>query len=154
MYSKRESNGNKIEVSFTMNPPATLEQISLSENKIGKKLPNSFKDFLVNFNGGMIYDFNGLDGFEILRVQEIPIVTGILMRDFDDDWRSELIVFARYIGEGNYLAFDSTHLVDAEYDVVDCFTQESPSDWETIFDNFDVFINTLLKVDENKFWST
>jgi len=152
MYGKRESVDSEIEVSFSMNPPATFEQISAIENKLGKKLPHSFKDFLVEFNGGRIYDFNGLDGLEILRVQDIPEVTDNVKRNYDEDWRSELIVFARYIGEGNYLAFDSADLDDAEYSVVDCFTQESPSDWETISANFDVFVDSLLKTDGNKFW--
>lgn len=151
-YGKRESDGSEIEVSFSMNPPANFEQISAIENTLGRKLPHSFKDFLSEFNGGRIYDFNGLDGFEILRVQDIPEVTDNVKRNYAEDWRSELIVFAKYIGEGNYLAFDPTDLEDAEYSVVDCFTQELPSDWETVSSNFDVFADSLLKSDGNKFW--
>lgn len=152
VHRKKDSEGNDIEVRFSLRQPATSVELGAAEEELGRRLPASFRRFLLECGGGSVYDYGGLDGFEILGVRDIPRVTRAVQQMFGDDWPDGLLVFARYIGEGNYLALAPQAGDSDECEVVDCFTQESPDSWETIAGSFDEFLAELLIADGRKYW--
>ncbi len=151
-YEKIDEEGNKIKVSFKFNTKASINDIQLIEEEMGLKLPNPFKEFLLKFNGAKLFDYDGLDGFMIYGTENIAKANEYAKATFDDDWNEDLIIFAKYIGESNYLAFKRTE--KDEYNIIDCFFEEMPSEWRTIESSFDKFIYSLIKNDGRKYWLT
>jgi hypothetical protein len=148
-FIKHDVAGDNIKVSFLLNPSAELNDIIKVENELGVPLPNSYKNFLRLYNGAKIFDYEGLDGFIILGTNDLMEANKLVAETFEDDWVDYLIMFAKYIGEGNYLAFD---VRNGEYNIVDCFTEELPKEWNQIDVNFDSFLENIIKNEGNKYW--
>lgn len=148
---KLDSEGNKIEFTFNVNEGATKKEIEIVERELGVKLPNSYQEFLLKYNGAKLFDFDGLDGFWILGTKDIIKANNFAKATFEEDWKSDIIIFTKYIGETNYLAFKiSNHL--KEYQIVDCYFQELPEEWKLIEENFNDFLNLLIEQSGSKYW--
>ena len=148
---KLDCDGKKIEVRFELNEPANLDDIMNVERKMGVELPDSYKEFLTNYNGARIFDYDGLDGFIILGTKDILKANEFAKATFEEDWLESIIIFAKYIGESNYLGFDCSK-DDREYVVIDCFFEELPEDWSEIAINFDEFLEKIVEQQGKKFW--
>ena len=146
---KKDSEGKKISVIFRMNLAATSEQIDYVEQIAGKKLPIEYKQFLIKFNGGRLYDYEGLDGFQFLSCEEIVKANNFAKATFEEDWRDNLLVFAKYIGESNYLAFDTSSDKNC---IIDCYFEELPDEWSIIANNLNEFLQLLIESDGTKYW--
>ena len=148
---KNDSQGNRIEVCFYVESGANLKEISSLESKLDVKLPKTFIEFLKNFNGARLYDYEGLDGFQIFGTSELIDANNFAKNTFEEDWSNDIVVFAKYIGESNYLGFMVEREVN-EYPIVDCFFEELPSDWKIIDTSFSSFMNNLLDKEGQKYW--
>jgi len=148
---KLDCDGKKIEVRFELNEPASFDDIANVERELGVKLPHSYKEFLINYNGARIFDYDGLDGFIILGTKDIIKANRFAKATFDEDWIESIIIFAKYIGESNYLGFNASE-DDSEYTVIDCFFEELPEDWSEIAINFDGFLEKIVEQQGKKFW--
>ncbi|AOR22468.1 SMI1/KNR4 family protein [Clostridium taeniosporum] len=140
-----DSEGNSIEVGFNFNNPATENEITYVENKLNFKFPKSFINFLETFNGCTLFNYKELDGLIILSTNDFIKINNYLINTFEEDWNSELIIFAKYIGEDNYLAFNGEKIID-------CFTEELPSEWRIISNDFNQFIDEFIENDGAKYW--
>ncbi len=149
--AKLNSEGKSIEVSFELNEPANIADIMNVEKELGIKLPDSYKEFLKNYNGARLFDYDGLDGFIILGTKDILKVNNFAKATFDEDWLESIIIFAKYIGESNYLGFDSSK-IQSECAVIDCFFEELPENWIQIAINFDNFLERIVEHQGKKFW--
>ena len=147
--SKLGSDGGTINVSFKIKDGATVDQILNIERNIGLSLPYSFKKFLRKFNGARIYDYDGIDGFLIYGTEDIEKINKFAKATFEEDWLDQLLVFAKYIGESNYLAFDTSN---SNNYVIDCFFEELPIEWVSIEPDFDIFLSHLIDENGNKYW--
>jgi len=132
-----------------MNTSADYDQISCIERLLGKNLPKEYKDFLVLYDGARLYDYDGLDGFQLLGCNEIVKANSFAKATFEEEWKDNLMIFAKYIGESNYLAFDTSN---ENKNVIDCYFEELPVDWSIIAKNFNEFIALLIESDGNKYW--
>ena len=148
---KLDSEGNNIEVEFTLNPPARIDDISSVERDLMIKLPHTYKEFLLKYNGARIFDYEGLDGFIILGTEDIVKANKYVASTFDEDWIDTIIIFAKYIGEGNYLGFGNFS-GENEYYVIDCFQEELPENWGKIAENFDEFLRMIVESQGRKYW--
>ncbi|MGE5628587.1 MAG: SMI1/KNR4 family protein, partial [Solirubrobacterales bacterium] len=117
---KLDSEGKKIEVRFELNEAASLEDIKNVEKELGVRLPDSYKEFLMSYNGARIFDYDGLDGFIVLGTKDISKANKFAQATFEEDWIESILIFAKYIGESNYLGFDVSE-DDNEYKVIDCY---------------------------------
>ncbi|MEG0773887.1 SMI1/KNR4 family protein [Clostridium sp.] len=54
---KQDGTRNEIIVEFEMNKPASEEKILKVEKEMQFKFPYSYREFLLNFDGGRIYDY-------------------------------------------------------------------------------------------------
>lgn len=146
---KKDSEGKNIEVTFQLNPSASYNEIVYMEQSIGKILPKEYKEFLLLYNGARLYDYEGIDGFQLLSCSEIVKANSLAKATFEEDWNDYLIIFAKYIGESNYLAFN---ISDDNQNVIDCYFEELPSDWVSIAKNFNEFLLSLFEFSGNKYW--
>lgn len=146
---KLDSEGNEINVVFRMNLAADQNQIKTLNDSIENRLPIQYKAFLTQYNGARMYDYEGLDGFQFLSCDELISANSFAKATFEEDWDNNLLIFAKYIGESNYLAFDTS---SKEERVIDCYFEEMPSDWSIIASNFDEFLQLLLESDGGKYW--
>jgi len=149
--TKNDGSGNNIEVDFKLNLPAKIEEIITVNKELGFHLPKSFDKFLLNYNGGELYDYEGLDGFKIFGTKEIIKINNMISQEYEEDWIDNIVIFAECIGEGNYLGFKRQSNCD-EYKVLDCFHEDLPINWETIANNFDEFLEKLVLNNGNKYW--
>ena len=148
-FEKLDSDGKVIQVDFALKDPADINELIRMEQRIGKPLPRTYKEFLLNWNGARLFDYEGIDGFEILGTEDILDANRFIAEVFEDDWVDYLLVFAKYIGEGNFLAFNTSAV---EYAVVDCFVDELPLNWKQIAGNFDDFLSRIIESQGRKYW--
>ncbi len=144
-----DSDGKQVNVAFIMKPGADESQIQILNNGIGNRLPVLYKKFLKQYNGARLYDYKGLGGFQFLGCDEIIHANNFAKATFEDDWNDSLLVFAKYIGECNYLAFDTS---SKDERVIDCFFEELPRDWNVIASNFDSFLQMLIESEGSLYW--
>jgi hypothetical protein len=148
-FNKLDSEGKEVEVSFTLNGPADINEILKIEQELGKSLPKPYIDFLLKYDGARIFDYEGLDGFVILGTKDLIKTNKFVANTFEEDWIDSLIVFSKYIGEENFLAFDSSIKENA---VVDCFVEELPQNWNVIASNFNDFMDRIITGQGSKYW--
>lgn len=148
-HKKLDSDGNEINVVFRMNLAADENQIETLNDSIENGLPIQYKEFLRQYNGARLYDYEGLDGFQFMSCDEVINANNFAKATFEEDWDNNLLIFAKYIGESNYLAFNTS---SKEEKVIDCYFEVIPSDWNTIASNFDEFLRLLIESDGSKYW--
>ncbi len=148
---RHDVNGKVFEVEFKLNPSAEDGDITTVEKELGILLPSSFKEFLEFCDGAEIYNYKGIDGFKIFSTSEILLENKRLADEYQQDWLSDIIVFAECLGEGNYLAFKA-QLSQKGYSIIDCFHEVNPIEWNVMEENFDIFLDKLIKNEGNKYW--
>lgn len=126
-----------------------LECIRDVENNIGCEIPSDYVEFLL-FSAGMeLFNYDNIDGLELLGVQGIQKYTLYSKNTFEEDWINNIIIFGKIIGEDNYLGFK----IELEgYSIIDCYFEQLPIEWTTIGDSFDDFILDYITSLGNKFW--
>jgi hypothetical protein len=148
---KYDSAGNKIKVKFSAESGASMEEIYVLENKLNIKLPETFRTFLNNHNGAVLYNYENLDGFKIYGTNELIEANNFAKNTFEEDWDNDNIIFAKYIGESNYIAFKVSK-EKFEYPVIDCYFEELPDSWKIIDVNFANFLDALIENNGKKYW--
>ena len=83
-----------------------------------------------------LFNYDNLDGIKLLSLQEIEKYTNYCKNTFEEDWQDNIIIFAKIIGEDNYLGF---RMKENYYEIIDCYFEESPSEWAVIAYEFDEF---------------
>jgi hypothetical protein len=147
---KKDSLGNRIEVRFSVAPGASQKEISDAENKLNVKLPETFREFLSNYNGARLYDYEGIGGFQIFGTNDLVNANIFARNTFEEDWDNSIVIFAKHIGESNCLGFKIKD--EAESPVVDCFFEELPNEWKIIDTSFSSFMSHLLDKNGAKYW--
>lgn len=169
-FCKRDIGVNEITINFQMNKPATEENIDGIEKRLQLdfmdelatkedilrvpysyefKLPYSYKEFLLKYNGGRIYDYENLNGFKLLGTENIININNeLLYRDLKD-----IFVFCELIGESKYLGFDLSFNIYGEYRVVLVSINERlPVSCLLIAENFNKWLELLALHGGSKFW--
>lgn len=141
-----ESSG--IEVNFAFFPPASEAEIVYCEQKLGLKFPFSHRQFLLEFNGAELYDFED-SSIAILSLSSIYQVT-LRAREMMS-WEAEtdqypIIAFAYMEGLGDFLSFFSIESNSGEYPVLESFHDCPPSEWEQIAPSFDNWLRNQFNL--------
>ena len=71
------------------------------------------------------------------------------VQKFEEDWLEDIIIFAKIIGEDNYLGFKKN---ENDYDILDCYFEESPREWKIISNDLDAFLVEYLRKHGEKYW--
>jgi len=145
---KKDSDGKLIQVKFDLNKPLDFHELVEAKLMNSIKLPESYESFLQTYNGGKLYNYENLDGYKLLSIDEIKRITNDVATAYEDDWLENILIFAEIIGEGNYLAFDFSR----NCAILDCYHEEIPKNWSTICKDFDTWLNKLIESNGEKFW--
>ncbi len=142
------------EFTFVFNVPLNISALkaSLVNNGSLNKLPETYLDFLKITNGCILFNYLGheIDGFHFLNIEEIVQETIILKEIYNDFWQENIIIFANILGVGDHLGFKV--LENGQYQILDCFHEEIPTNWKVIGTSFDKFLEKLLDTNGEKYW--
>ena len=140
----------KLSSDIIMSKGASNAEIFACDSYFGGRLPEDYKLFLKEYNGGKLFQIEDFAGFEFLGCNELVKENGFQKDNFGDDWNENIILFCSCIGDGEYLGFKLTK--PSTYQIVHCIMDELPSQWEIISDSLDDFIDKLIDERGKKFW--
>lgn len=143
---KTDSDGNNIFVTIKLRNSISNEDFT---NPIIDSLPKQYIDLLLYSNGMELFNYNDIDGLELLSINEIEKYTRYAKKTFEEQWQDNIIIFAKIIGEDNYLGFRKT---TEGYAIIDCYFEELPNEWRVIAESFDSFLEKYLLSYGDKYW--
>lgn len=130
--------------------PAGEEELQYLTNAC--RIPGSYVEFLSVYNGAKLFEQDGIAGLQLLSGREVLHYTQYAQNTFEEEWDDKIIIFAKMIGEDNYLGFKILNEDNGDYVVLDCYFEESPKEWRVIADSFDEFLSEYLLSNGKKFW--
>lgn len=150
IFTKKDSIGNMITVVNKTEKAAREEEIEELIN--GCWIPDCYMEFLAICNGAKLFDYEGIDGLQLLSTREILEYTQYAKNTFEEEWDERITIFAKVIGEDNYLGFKKLGNEIGQYVIMDCYFEECPEEWNIIEGSFDDFLSKYLLSNGNKFW--
>lgn len=146
IVEKKDSVGNYITVAIKKNEPLDNSKF---ESPLLDIIPKEYIEFLTFSNGMELFNYDDIDGVKLLSLREIEHYTSYGKNTFEEDWQDNIIIFAKIIGEDNYLGF---RINENKYEVVDCYFEELPSDWSAVAEKLDDFLEKYIMKNGEKFW--
>jgi tetratricopeptide (TPR) repeat protein len=151
------------------NPPATEEEITACENALGAKLPPSYREFLLLYDGVHLFCEGSPYNLEYDNPRLIIYGTANLAQEnydekeyrFTDEEWTLLIKFCYVgsLGSGDFCALDPQQITNSEYAVLDCMHELKPTDWRQtkIADSFEewlqkVFDHVVVQKKSPEYW--
>lgn len=148
--NKLDSEGNPIVVKNKLEERCTDGEIKKIQNELQIEIPKQYTEFLLKYNGAKLFDYDGVDGLNLLSIQDILKYTLYASNTFEEDWISNIIIFGKIIGEDSYLGFKVNE--NEKCQIVDCYFEELPIDWNCFDLSFDEFLLRYISGKGNKFW--
>ena len=125
-------------------------EFDLTSANLPNDLPRDYIDFLKIANGCTLFNYDDLDGFQFFGTQELGKENMEMKKSYEDDWDNSVIVFCTILGEGNHIGFKI--LDESSYQILDCFHEYVPAQWEVIGNSFDTFLEKLIDLKGEKYW--
>ena len=141
-----DSEGNEIITSISI--CSGVEKSEKNEQMM-KLLPKQYVDILQFSDGIELFNYDNIDGIKLLSIKEIEKYTQYSRNTFEEDWLEDIIIFAKIIGEDNYLGFKKN---ENDYDILDCYFEELPMEWKIISNDLDVFLVEYIRKHGEKYW--
>ena len=117
------------------------------------KLPNEYAYFLKYYDGGILFNYNELGGYELLSSESL-IKEDRFQKDnsisIGEKWDDDTILFCRIIGNAEFLGFRLTGVLT--YEIKHCVMDMPPDQWLTIGCSFDEFIEKLIQEKGREYW--
>lgn len=135
---------------FIMNDEASNNEISKCDMQLNKKLPDEYKFFLQNYNGGILFKIEDYAGFNFLSTNELIRHNEFQRENFDKDWDDEILLFCECIGDAEYLGFKSN--MNGDFQIVYCIMDMLPQEWDVIEDSFEILMKRLIEEKGKKYW--
>jgi hypothetical protein len=133
---------------------ASTEQIDSAEVSLGSEFPSDFKSFLEGWNGALLYKGKYRPGCRIFGTNDL-VKRNLIWREHElqpDDRVPDILVFAD-TGDGDYFAFGQPTPTSPEICVVlDGDHNLPPSDWKTISNSFEEWLDLFIQAEGRMFW--
>jgi hypothetical protein len=142
------------------NPPATTGDIARAETQLNLVLPNSYKQFLANFNGGFISlvgDFVGAPWDRESAAWNSNTFLGLAelvnaYQEMRDNWQLDLnwpgawpyIPFCHTEGQ-EFLVFSQIDAKTPESAVLDAFHEIWPQEWKILYPDFPALLEDYIE---------
>ncbi|GHT79321.1 hypothetical protein AGMMS50262_22850 [Bacteroidia bacterium] len=141
----------KLNSFFITNEQASDEDIIKCDTYFNRKIPEEYKYLLKHYNGCILFEYDGIAGFQFLSTFDI-VQENVLVNDIfnDEDWYDNVILFCKILGNGEYLGFRLQK--NSKYEIVHCFLDMLPEEWPIIGNSFDILIETLIKEKGKEYW--
>ncbi len=143
---KKDTEGSTISVTFKKNDPINNSKF---ESSLLYIIPKEYVELLSFSNGMELFNYDDIDGLKLLSLQEIENYTSYGKKTFEEDWQDNILFFAKIIGEDNYLGF---RIDGNKYEIVDCYFEELPSEWRSVSDKLDDFLEKYIVKNGEMFW--
>lgn len=135
---------------FIMNEGTSNDEIEKCDLYLNKKLPDEYKFFLQNYNGGTLFKVDDHSGFKLLSNKKLINHNQFQRENFDQDWDISIILFCECIGDAEYLGFKIGE--NGSCQIVYCILDTLPQEWDVIESSFDDFITKLIEEKGRKYW--
>jgi hypothetical protein len=127
-----------------------ISELDLGHAGLSIALPDAYVDFLKYANGCTVFNVKDLDGFHFLGTADIGQENKALKGSYEEYWDDSITIFCTILGEGNYIGFRMSE--SKTYEILDCFHEYVPAQWEIISGSFDAFLEKLIDLKGEKFW--
>jgi SMI1 / KNR4 family (SUKH-1) len=138
------------DLTFSFKDGASENSIIELENYFKFSIPKELKDFLTYTNGCELFVDDDIDGYQFFDVNEIIEETETQKKDYEEDWDNRILIICSFIGEGNFIGIKI--ISKNEYEVIDCFHEEIPLNWNLIETSIYTFLENLIKENGEKYW--
>jgi hypothetical protein len=135
---------------FSMNEKTSVDDITQCNQFFNNQLPEDYKVFLQNYNGGILFRIEDFIGYDFLGTQQLITNNTLQKNSFAGDWDDQIILFCRCLGDAEYFGFKIND--NHEYEIVHCFMDEWPDMWKIIDGKLDSFIMRLIDEQGKEFW--
>lgn len=135
-------------------PGASSSEISNVERELKIVLPKSFKLFLANWNGAVMYKGKYIPGTKIFGTGDLVERNRIWVQQElrPEDRVPGLVLFADW-NDGDFSVFDTSQVnAEGECPVLDGNHDFQPRQWEIICSTFDEWLFKFLDDQGGKFW--
>ena len=143
-----DSLGNNVKVSFLKNKP--IDDVLFLEGCNKHIVPKQYMDLIAYADGMSLFNYDNIDGLQLLGYREVLEFTRYARNTFEEEWEDNITIFAKIIGEDNYIGFRKHD--DDSYSIIDCYFEESPSEWEMIEEDLDCFLMRYYMGNGKKYW--
>ena len=134
---------------ITMNNPASLSEIRECEKSLSQKFPEDYIFFLKQYNGGIIFKFEDIAGYDMLGTKDVCKENAFQKKNFGEDWSDDILLFCRIVGVDEYLGFKKN---GCSYKILHCIMDSLPNEWTVIANSFDDFMLRLIKERGKEYW--
>jgi len=129
---------------------AGASEFDLKKIDLPKALPEVYFEFLRYSDGCTLFNCEDLDSFQFFGSHELGKENKEMEKSYEEDWDDSVIIFSTILGEGNYIGFKM--LDESKYQILDCFHEYVPEQWEVIDNSFDEFLEKLIDMKGKKYW--
>lgn len=127
---------------------ASSEELKLLE-AYKNDLPEVYLSLLIAFNGFDLFRIEDIGGFHFFSCGELVRNNEFQALNYADEWDKDLVLICSLIGEGDFIGL---RILETDYQLLDCFHEESPKEWKIIGNSIDDFIENVIKEKGKKFW--
>jgi hypothetical protein len=120
------TNDENMLVTFTYNDSASIDSLKSLINDFNSKLPIDYIEFLSNFDGCKIFNYDDLAGYNFLGTKKIKKENLNQIETYEEMWDENIIVFCEVLGCGDFISFK---IRDKDYEILDCCHDDLPKDY-------------------------
>lgn len=144
---KESRNYDGLPVTFKANPGLdSIHRNSSSQLKI----PSDYIDLLEKYNGFTLFQYEDIGGYNFLGIDQLEIETDLQKETYVEEWDDRIIVIGNVIGDGDFIGLRI--LENDGYEVLDCYHDEAPQNWNIITDSLDDFFLKLIESKGERYW--
>lgn len=148
--------GHLWDAHFSFAAGASTTEIQAVEASLGFSLPESYKRFLYQYNGCVLYkdEEYGQWGVQVYGTRDLASENVRLRDENGEYWIANYLVFARMLGESDVLVMEMGKPArDGEDNVVlDGDAELVPKHWPVAAQDFGIFIDHLVCAQGARYW--
>jgi hypothetical protein len=129
---------------------ASEGEINKCNSYFNNKLPEDYLMFLQNYNGSTFFKVSDISGFKFWSCEELIQQNSYHKGNLGKDWDERIILICTCMGDGDYIGI-RVHNSES-YEIIDCFGEETPANWNSIGNSFSDFLRELIDQRGKRFW--
>ena len=139
-----------LKSSIIVGAGASEEEINKCDIYFDNKLPNDYLSFLRRYNGCTFFKVSDIGGFQFWGCDELIFHNKFQKENLGSDWDERIVLICACLGDGDYVGIKTN--TDDSYEIIDCFGEEIPANWNSIGNSFSDFLEELIDQKGKKFW--
>jgi len=131
---------------FRLSKGISEEEIRILQDKVNLDIPGELKEF---------YEFSygaTLNEYRILRIPEIAQAMSRMKTVYGEAYKTSIIPFARLIGVGDFIAFNTKRSKQDGLLIIDCFHELPPNEWKGICFGLRNWLKEMVNNNFHPYW--